>query len=558
MNAADDEATLQAELRRQQTLLLTQQLPVMAIVNALNAILVSSLFLFGPKALFAGLWLATMLVISTLQMTSWLKLRAREAPTAVSGKALRRAQMTSAVVGLLWSLTVLFFWRSDDLFSQTVVIVVLGGMAAGVVSLLAPIPTVSRAMLVTILAPLSLRLAWEGQQIHWVFLALLAVLCFALIKGAERSHRHMVELIRSARAVQGVQADLADAIEATSDAIAHFDAHMNLISSNSRFNEWFPVASTVFGDDAKGRMRAVGKDLWIVSKLLPTSRGGFVSVHTDITALKLREDQIQAARLSAEEASRAKSAFIEQVGVTLRAPMEEVVSYLGADSFPPDQRRAEVAAHAVRVLETVSDIADISTIDSQSYEYRFAFANVRSIVEWSAKAAAARFGKRRSANLQVNIYDEVADLVCDERALKRSLMHLIVNALENTPEDKDVGIDVRKAHDGQVEICVWDFGAGFAPDHLAQIQGLLDGAQVAPAHELQGSHGIGLGLRIVSQVVQRHRANLKILSEPTLGTFAYVKMPYRESVYAAQDASDVANDVDQTPARLDLARVASA
>lgn len=558
MDAAGDEATLQAELRRQQTLLLTQQLPVMAIVNALNAMLVSSLFLFGSKALLAGVWLATMVVISALQMMSWINLRKRPVPQTVSGKGLRRAEVSSAVIGLLWGLTALFFWRSGDFFSQTIVIVVLGGMAAGVVSLLAPIPTVSRAMLISILTPLGLRLMWEGQPIHWVILALLAVLCFALIKGAERSHRHMIELIRSAGAMRGVQADLADAIEATSDAIGHFDAGMNLIAANTRFNEWFPDVRVVSGDNAEGRVRAVDADRWVVSKLLPTSRGGFVSVHTDITDLKQREDQIQGARLSAEEASRAKSAFIEQVGVTLRAPMEEVVAYLGSSASANDERRAEIASHAVRVLETVSDIADISTIDSQSYEYRFAFANVRTIVEWSAKAAAARFGKRRTANLQVNIYEDISDLVCDERALKRSLMHLIVNALENTPEDKDVGIDVRKAHDGQVEICVWDFGAGFAPEHLAQIKDLLDGTQVAPAHELQGSHGIGLGLRIVSQVVQRHRANLKILSEPTLGTFAYVKLPYRASVYAAQDAIEPANDEDQTASRLDLASAASA
>jgi signal transduction histidine kinase len=558
MDAAGDEANLQAELRRQQTLLLTQQLPVMAVVNALNALLVSSLFLSGPKALLAGGWLATMTALSALQLMSWLKVRKRATPKAVSGKSLRRAELSSAIVGLLWGLTAIVFWRSGDYFSQTIVIVVLGGMAAGVVSLLAPLPSVSRAMLITILTPLGIRLAWEGEPIHWVILALLAVMCFALVKGAERSHRHMIELIRSAGAMRGVQADLADAIEATSDGIGHFDAEMRLIAANTRFNEWFPDVRAVAGDNAEGRVRAVTADRWVVSKLLPTSRGGFVSVHTDITDLKQREDQIQGARLSAEEASRAKSAFIEQVGVTLRAPMEEVVAYLGSAAAADEERRAEVASHAVRVLETVSDIADISTIDSQSYEYRFAFANVRTIVEWSAKAAAARFGKRRSARLQVNIYEEIADLVCDERALKRSLMHLVVNALENTPDDKDVGIDVRKAHDGQVEICVWDFGSGFSPEHLTQIQDLLDGAQIAPAHDLQGNHGIGLGLRIVSQVVRHHRASLKILSEPTLGTFAYVKLPYRASVYATQDEPEPANDLDQSAPRLDLVSAASA
>ncbi|MBL8560494.1 MAG: hypothetical protein JNM47_17365 [Hyphomonadaceae bacterium] len=550
------DASLQAELRRQQTLLLTQQLPVMAAVNACNATLVSSLFVFGPMRVFAGVWLALLLTVSALQLASWMKTRNRDMPKFVSGKTLKRAQITSAVIGVLWGLTSVFFWKSGDYFSQTIVIVVLGGMAAGVVSLLAPIPSVTRVMLVAMLAPLYVRLATEGEPIHWVIFALLFVMCFALVKGAERSHRHMVELIRSSREMKGIQADLTDAIEATSDAIAHFDADMNLLSANTRFNEWFKDSRAVAGDDAEGRMRAVGEGRWVVSKLLPTARGGFVSVHTDITELKQREDQIQTARLSAEEASRAKTAFIEQVGVTLRTPMEEVVAYLGSNTRASDERRAEIATHAVRVLEAVSDIADISTIDSQSYEYRFAFANVRGIVEWSAKAAAARYGKRRTANLQINIHDEIEDLVCDERALKRSLMHLIVNALENTPDDKDVGIDVRKAYDGQAEICVWDFGAGFAPEHLARVQKMADGEE-APPTDAVTTHGIGLGLRIVSQVVQRHRGSLKLLSEPTLGTFAYVKLPYRTSLYATPDALEPAND-DAPEAFLDRDNAASA
>ncbi|MDZ4777532.1 MAG: ATP-binding protein [Alphaproteobacteria bacterium] len=550
------DASLQAELRRQQTLLLTQQLPVMAGVNACNATLVSSLFLFGPMQVFAATWLAVLLIASALQLASWMKTRHREMPKFVSGNTLKRAQISSAVIGALWGVTSIFFWKSGDFFSQTIVIVVLGGMAAGVVSLLAPIPSVTRVMLATILTPLALRLVWEGEPIHWVILALLIVLCFALVKGAERSHRHMVELIRSAREMQGVQADLTDAIEATSDAIAHFDAEMNLLSANTRFNEWFKDPRAVAGDDGEGRMRAVGEGRWVVSKLLPTARGGFVSVHTDITELKQREDQIQTARLSAEEASRAKSAFIEQVGVTLRTPMEEVVAYLGSHTRASDERRAEIATHAVRVLEAVSDIADIATIDSQSYEYRFAFANVRGIVEWSAQAAAARYGKRRTAKLQINIHDEIEDLVCDERALKRTLMHLIVNALENTPEDKDVGVDVRKAYDGQAEICVWDFGAGFAPEHLERVQKMADGEE-APPSETVATQGIGLGLRIVSQVVQHHRGSLKILSEPTLGSFAYLKLPYRTSLYATPDALEPAND-DAPEALLDRDNVASA
>lgn len=556
MGAAVDN-DLQGELRRQQMLLLTRQLPVCAAVNALNGMLVTGLFLGGADGRTALIWLAFILTASAFQLRTWLKMRDRPMPKTVSGRSLERARVMSGLVGLAWGMIAIVLWRDGDVYSEMFIVLVIAGMAAGTTSLLNSIPRIATAFLVAILAPLMARLLWEGELLYYVIAALGLVFAFALMVGSQRSYRHMVDLLRSSRAMQTIQADLGDAMEAANDAIAHFDADMKVISANSRFNEWFKDPASVAGDDAEGRIRAVGADRWVVSKLLPTSRGGFVSVHTDITDLKVREDEIEAARLSAVEASRAKSTFIEQVGATLRAPMEEVVAFLNGDAPGDAPRRRDVAQQAERVLEAVSDIADIATIDSQSYEFRFAFADARTLVEWSARTALARYGKRRTAKVLIAVHDEIADLVCDERALKRSLMHLIVNALENTPEDKDVGVDVRKAFDGQAEICVWDYGCGFEPGLLERVQRMAGGIESATLGELGATQGIGLGLRIVTQVVQRHRGSLKILSEPTLGTFAYVKLPYRTSFYAMPDVPEPANDADAAAA-LDLSTTSAA
>jgi signal transduction histidine kinase len=537
MSAGDDTA-VQAELRRQQMLLLAQQLPVMAAVNALNGMLVTGIFISGDTRRTAAIWLCVIMAASIFQLRTWLKLRGREMPKVVSGKSLKRAEAMSAFVGLLWGLIAIVLWRDGDVYSEMFIVLVIAGMAAGTTSLLNPIPRVSVAFLGAILLPLLARLLWEGELLHYVIAALALVFAAALTVGSVRSYRHMVELIGSARAMQSIRSDLGDAMEAANDAIAHFDADMNLIAANSRFSEWFKNAESVAGDGPEGRIRAVGADRWVVSKLLPTARGGFVSVHTDITDLKHREDQIDAARTSAEEASRAKSAFIEQVGATLRAPMEEVVAYFQSAGPESELKRRGAAAQAERVLEAVSDIADIATIDSQSYDYRFAFADARALVEWSADRATARYGKRRNSKVKIAIHDEITDLVCDERALKRSLMHLIVNALQHTPEHKDVGVDVRKTFDGAVEICVWDYGAGFEPHLLERVQRLATGLESATLSELGATAGIGLGLRIVSQVVTRHRGSLRILSEPTLGTFAYIKLPYRSSFCGVEAASE--------------------
>lgn len=535
------------ELRRQQVLLLTQQLPVMAIVNALNGGLLTLIFADGPTRIPALSWYGFILFAAACQLHTWLRLRNKPLPQVVSGRSLDRAMAFSGAMGIAWGVTCFLFWRAENVYAELIIVLMIAGMAAGTTSLLNPIPKVAIAFLIGILLPFVARATTLGGSLHYVMTVLAFVFAFALTVGSLRSYRHMVALIASARAVSDVRADLFDAIEASRDAIGHFDSALRLVAANKRFNEWFPDPISVTGDDETGRVRAVGADRWVVSKLLPTSRGGFVSVHTDITDIKVREEQIEGARLSAEEASRAKSAFIEQVGATLRSPMEDVVRYLGAVPAGDDAARDAAAAKALMVLEAVSDIADVSTIDSQSYEYRFAFIDARALVEWSVKAAAARYGRARDASIKVVFHDEIPDLVCDARAMKRTLMHLIVNALENTPHDREVGVDVRKAHDGQAEICVWDYGCGMAPDMLDRVQRLASGEDESLSTDLAPGAGMGLGLKIASRVIRQHRGALKILSEPTLGTFAYVKLPYRASVYAlpANDAA-AARDLDMT------------
>ena len=73
---------------------------------------------------------------------------------------------------------------------------------------------------------------------------------------------------------------------------------------------------------------------------------------------------------------------------------------------------------------------------------------------------------------------------------------------------------------GRAEFCVKDSGPGIAAEHIARLTERFYRIDRSRSRETGGT---GLGLAIVKHVVQRHGAELKIDSQPGMGsTFAIV------------------------------------
>ena len=94
----------------------------------------------------------------------------------------------------------------------------------------------------------------------------------------------------------------------------------------------------------------------------------------------------------------------------------------------------------------------------------------------------------------------------DQAALERAVINLVQNAIAHGGRKGTITIHVEPS--GAISVC--DEGPGIAAEHHERI--------FEPFHRLQAhNRGVGLGLNIVREIVQRHKGRIAVSSGPGKG-----------------------------------------
>jgi signal transduction histidine kinase len=114
-------------------------------------------------------------------------------------------------------------------------------------------------------------------------------------------------------------------------------------------------------------------------------------------------------------------------------------------------------------------------------------------------------------------------VVGDRGWIERLLLNLLDNALKFTPEGGTIVVRVTREHSG-VELEVEDTGRGIDPTLLPRLFERFARTDSA----LSGTtEGVGLGLRLVKWIADRHNAAISVVSVPGTGTTFTLKFHNR-------------------------------
>lgn len=244
----------------------------------------------------------------------------------------------------------------------------------------------------------------------------------------------------------------------------------------------------------------------------------------------LADERAAAARL--RDLGRQKDDFLSAVSHELRTPITSIVGYtelLVDDTDVDDEQRRYlevVERNARRLGVLVEDLlelgADAGRRDADAAPVTALDEAVRHTVEEHVPQATARgvrlvVGERTGLSAQV---------VRDD--LVRILTNLVSNAVKFTPADGTVTTDVRADGD-DVLLRVADTGPGIAPDELEQVFGRFYRSTSVEERQVPG---VGLGLALVRNLVERNGGTIWLASDGEHGTEAFVRLPR-----AAADAS---------------------
>jgi signal transduction histidine kinase/CheY-like chemotaxis protein len=251
--------------------------------------------------------------------------------------------------------------------------------------------------------------------------------------------------------------------------------------------------------------------------------GDLVSLAIDVTDTILREAELQDARARAEQANRAKSAFLANMTHELRTPMNGVVGMaeLLCDSTLDEEQRlyAEtIKSSGEALLTIINDVLDFSKAEAERLKlFPEAFDLERCIHEVMLLLQPAARDKGLTLLVDFDIFLPT-HFVADPGRIRQILTNLIGNAVKFTGAGhvlvRVVGLEA-DAGQYDLRITVEDTGIGIAPDQIDHVFGEFNQVEEQANRKFEGT---GLGLAITKRLVDLMGGMIWADSTPGEGT----------------------------------------
>jgi CheY-like chemotaxis protein/signal transduction histidine kinase len=386
---------------------------------------------------------------------------------------------STLALGLCWGSAGVYLFPELPLH-QAFLLMILVGVAAGSVPVLAPLSTAGLLFLITVLAPLIMSLAIQDNDAYHAMAAVVSIYLLFLMVTFSQIHRGTLKAIK-----------------------LHFKNLELLESLQSSRNQ-------------KGSL---------VEKL-----------RSEVDEKNRAMLDMQLAMRTAEQASKEKDQFLATMSHEIRTPMNGVIGaldLLDSMTLTPDQHDLIVTASksAESLMSIINDILDLSKIESGQFELERIPLNIRQNTAdvaalWRQKAL------QQGLDFKLEITDDVPyDVVGDPTRYRQIINNLLSNAIKFTEKGR-VGLRLSLARESRMaytlRVEVSDTGIGIQPAAREKLFKPFTQADGSMARRFGGT---GLGLSITQRLVDMMGGQIDIETEPGKGSIFWltVKMWRPES-----------------------------
>ncbi|NQV54249.1 MAG: PAS domain S-box protein [Rhodospirillales bacterium] len=248
----------------------------------------------------------------------------------------------------------------------------------------------------------------------------------------------------------------------------------------------------------------------------------------DITVAKRIQAALEAAKMEAENANRAKSGFLSSMSHELRTPMNAILGYgqllLQNKKEPVSERQDrqinQILKSGGHLLELINDILDLSKIESGKVGLSVAKIIPKELLG-ECLALVTSLAERNQVELIDNIDDDAAAIYADPVRVTQVLLNLLSNAIKFNHSGGTVEIGCSALKSGYTRMSIQDTGIGIPEERAAEL--------FEPFNRLgadrSGIEGTGIGLTITKQLIERMDGNIGYSSTPGKGTTFWIDLP---------------------------------
>ena len=305
-----------------------------------------------------------------------------------------------------------------------------------------------------------------------------------------------------------------------------FDMEHNLMIIEPRYFEYLGIptrdytltpeefAFLIHPDDRKGVFDALALQLHGNLYERPVEyRLRIIGICMSTQKYKDTENKLNEALQKAQRSDELKSVFLANMSHEIRTPLNAIVGFSTLLACgDADLSRQEIMEftsliekNSQLLMVLISDILDLSKIESNTMEFHFEKVSLNGILE--SIYSAQKMNLRKGVELLLDLPDRAAVIYTDPTRLGQVVNNLINNAVKFTAEGR-ITIGYRLKDFATLEVFVEDTGTGMSEEVLAHIfERFYKGDAFV--------QGTGLGLAICRTIVERFHGKIEVAS--TLG-----------------------------------------
>jgi signal transduction histidine kinase len=231
------------------------------------------------------------------------------------------------------------------------------------------------------------------------------------------------------------------------------------------------------------------------------------------------------ARREVEAASRMKDEFLGTISHELRTPLNAVLGWLhlvrsGKLDRDTETRGLEAIERNVRLqAQLTADLLDVSRALTGRLNLEMETVAIKRIVD-EAVAQVTSAALAKDVALHLTTASGQPLVRGDSNRLRQIVWHLLANAIKFTPRGGEIFVALET--NDMACITVRDTGPGVSGEFLPRIFDRFTQADSSPT---RGVGGLGVGLSLVRELVERHGGDIRVSNDALGGAIFIVRLP---------------------------------